>query len=1771
MSSLQQQLAAIAATSTHQLDLKAQKTAHGKSLLFESRVAASQSFDLIFSICYEGFRDLCALDQRFLSFARTLFSEQSKSEDRTQMTKKENDELDRVLESFITLVGSRILLKPAEKALEWLVRRFRVHEYNTETLVLSYLPYHSTPQFLALLSILPSTPPPTLRFLQPYLAPPTNPPREAIVYTAVNTPALFAALQSYVVKSLQAKHHGASLLSFWASVTAQALDAILDASRSGRREIQDQRTEQVLLRILPALNECLKLSDIPDANLGCYMILIILVTKASFEDKVLDSLLEAVIRSYGLETADGCLTCLAIIAEERSSITLPIPVEKRLFRIPDLPQALEVLATKCRAERLALGSALASLDRLSHGKHPEESREIFQRILESSILGPSYKSAAVSSFFRVFEESTPGSEAHGQLLELLSQLSESMHLAPLLQTIAQANGIDMDAMGVTVQVSLQVEDQGNENSDEEMLDVGETSQQEEQPSITLPKIDDSTFFCENVSSFSGALATFERAVVSKQAAQLLASKELETQNGHSKPLFLSFLVRTWSTSSSVPTRIEAIVSTTKFIKKTETAIDLQILIPYLLLALSDPAPAVRRAAATCIATLTEKSMGNGAKTEIWASSTFYGQKSSSISHLKSGECAQLLSSLFVPMLEECVMDSTSAIRLVRESLEGSKSIKTQAGPSLKSSVRGSALTFFASHIAVTPLLQARLRLLPIFNFTGKHAIGVRTTHIIPTIRTWCSLSNEEASSRCAAANINLSTANAVHLGGIVAREHESVKILQDLISGDLRTDNLDVVSAAFDRLIAVWTSIKSETRLSIGQILLDLALQEKHISESEKLRCNRSLEALRVLRLDTAILSDFIESIPNALQMPEGPPTKKRRRSSRNEMVRAEIQSPEDVSKLLRRTTIVLELIEASSPGDHPVLLKNLFGILGDLQQLRHQSGSDLVYLQSLVLGSLTPIVDRLKDDRNAAEYQASVRADLLVDCIRHSTNPQVQSAALLLIASLASWVPEVVLHNLMPIFTFIGSTLLRQTDDYSAHVVDQTISRVVPQLAESLRKRDKNLITGVADLLLSFTAAFEHVPLHRRLRLFSELARTLGPDDSLSAIIALLVDRYPNSTEPRKFVPGLLLQFDPVTTLKAFKGYLALVSDGCSEKRKISDVLFSLNEKQPTQVENALNQLLGALAELAANQTIHTHIAKAFRKNRDRSLPRAVFADIIESIIQLSKQVAGRPKLNESCRRVLTKCLDLLPTIDLISSAELLLSNPDPKVQVAAVRSVELRAGSVVQHDQQSVDSLLSFLPQADALLQKSEDIDVKAVTVSCIDRVIERFGKKDVTAVESVARTIAGAQSLASKEDRVRILSLLCITSIVDVLEEEAISLLPTVLPIAFKYLEESITEEKRGLHNAVFALLTNIVDRLAFMFSREYLIPALKLSHRSAVGDLGDSCDESRRGFYQSLSAGLEAQEIFVAIKSTWSAALSNGYESSREMLDLILATIENQTKSKMVKASSTLFNVLLETFDIRRAITAEATKATLEEDELELLETALIESIIAMTLKLNDSLFRPFFVQLVDAANSSSKQVKSHSITLCKFLAAFFDRFKSIVTSYSSYIIEHTVSLLNYIAQNPEESDLQTAVLKALQKSFQHDQDGFWQSPSHYSQILVPLLTQLTLPPQESATPVIPTITELATASASSVDNHREMNAILLKYMRSESASTRLATVKCEQSLTKRLGEEWLALLPEMLPFISELREDDDEEVERETQRWINMVEEILGEDLEAMLQ
>jgi U3 small nucleolar RNA-associated protein 10 len=295
-----------------------------------------------------------------------------------------------------------------------------------------------------------------------------------------------------------------------------------------------------------------------------------------------------------------------------------------------------------------------------------------------------------------------------------------------------------------------------------------------------------------------------------------------------------------------------------------------------------------------------------------------------------------------------------------------------------------------------------------------------------------------------------------------------------------------------------------------------------------------------------------------------------------------------------------------------------------------------------------------------------------------------------------------------------------------------------------------------------------------------------------------------------------------------------------------------------------------------------------------------------------------------------------------------------------------------------------------------------------------------------------------------------------------------------------------------------------------------------------------------------------------------------------LEVLSTALDSHPRSIVTKYSSVLAKIFQNAFDLRRHCTAVADDRFSVVIMLEV-EAAVNEVAIRMIYKFNDSTFRPMFANIVEWASNSlptkDKQGRTLRLqSLYGFMTVFFDNLKSIVTSYATYFLENAVTVLKTVDLKDEASrELWSRVLRTLVKCFEHDQDDFWQSPSHFSSVASVLGEQFVyasgLPLVQA---LVPAVVELA-AAADSPDHHKELNGTILQHLRSQNATIRLAAVKCQQALTDRLGEEWLSMLPEMLPFISELQEDDDDVVERETHRWIVKIEGVLGESLDSMLQ
>ena len=61
---------------------------------------------------------------------------------------KVNKKLNIEIEKFLVLLSPYFLLNTAHKALEWLIHRFHIHQFNKDDYLLLILPYHESRIFV---------------------------------------------------------------------------------------------------------------------------------------------------------------------------------------------------------------------------------------------------------------------------------------------------------------------------------------------------------------------------------------------------------------------------------------------------------------------------------------------------------------------------------------------------------------------------------------------------------------------------------------------------------------------------------------------------------------------------------------------------------------------------------------------------------------------------------------------------------------------------------------------------------------------------------------------------------------------------------------------------------------------------------------------------------------------------------------------------------------------------------------------------------------------------------------------------------------------------------------------------------------------------------------------------------------------------------------------------------------------------------------------------------------------------------------------------------------------------------------------------------------------------------------------------------------------------------------------------------------------------------------------------------------------------------------
>lgn len=496
--------------------------------------------------------------------------------------------------------------------------------------------------------------------------------------------------------------------------------------------------------------------------------------------------------------------------------------------------------------------------------------------------------------------------------------------------------------------------------------------------------------------------------------------------------------------------------------------------------------------------------------------------------------------------------------------------------------------------------------------------------------------------------------------------------------------------------------------------------------------------------------------------------------------------------------------------------------------------------------------------------------------------------------------------------------------------------------------------------------------------------------------------------------------------------------------------------------------------------------------------------------------------------------------------------------------------------------------MPKIAAIVSEISPDELKADALCCINAVTIKYGKQEPFIVAGLADAVISTGGLKSSDDGLLVLSLVCLTSMTSCLGGRIVPVLPKTVPFALDQLRASIQEDTAHemVHNSVFAFLDELVKTVP-SFMASYLLKLLPLAYGSA--GLCEFDDETatgvRRDLLRSIATSMDAKTVMSALLKTWAEAVGEGTTAVDEVLSTVEKVIDRATKSTVQKMHTALLQFLLLAFDIRRT-------SNFDDEDIEHLEERTLKIALQMVYKLSDTVFKPMFLRMLEWAAEDLRESdpdgrRKRLSVFWDLLTMLCDNLKSLVTEYYGYVLENAAEVVNK-GIGDGNNDLWEAVLKSLNVGFSTDERGmltflptlysvyfansssiqdFWQSPTHFDKIAPALLSSLN---GATARLTTPAIVELANA-AQSEEHFKFINTQVLQHMRSEDAGVRLAAVEAMTELYAKMGEEWLPWLPESVPLIAELMEDDEEDVERAVQRLIVKVEEFLGMgELEAML-
>ncbi|XP_047070750.1 uncharacterized protein At3g06530-like [Lolium rigidum] len=910
-----------------------------------------------------------------------------------------------------------------------------------------------------------------------------------------------------------------------------------------------------------------------------------------------------------------------------------------------------------------------------------------------------------------------------------------------------------------------------------------------------------------------------------------------------------------------------------------------------------------------------------------------------------------------------------------------------------------------------------------------------------------------------------------------------------------------------------------------------------------------------------------------------------------------------------------------------------------DASSETHDIPSFVKEAQQLVLLILKDIIDTLQSGHQD-KLLNSGNVNLFIKCIRSSDDVGTRNHGFSLIASLAKAFPQLVTESIVDLFVAIGDAV-KQDDSHSQRVMEDLLSVLVPCWLSKT--------TSIEKLLQIFIKSLADVDEHRRLTLMMYLLKTLGEENSLSTVVMYLlyalVERGSHSLSKLQKSHGLpslsamsqeweydlavnitgqysytlwfpclckLLQEIRMHQKQCLLPMLHLAMQFILVKVQDTELRFELEaEEAANSIQNSLGTLMEEVVLCSVKDKkgdISGDILKEVRNSANIILNiitgwmhASTYFEVITRLLEHPKSLVKRKTLGILCET---------------ARANSMVQNKQRKARKLKRSSLS----TALQVDKSSCPYFSELCYKILELIDREveSDTSVKIAAISSLEKLAKEYPSEN----PAYSKCLVTVINQISSGDAITSSGLINTAgSLINVLGSKALPQLPLIMTNMLQRAHQvsccpsgkfahgstttmaSFSSQSTSMLLSVLTTIEVIVQKLGDFVS-PYLegILDLVILHPECAFQIDGKLDVKAADVRRLLTERVPVRLILSPLLILFPSATKCGEASLSLTFQMIGSLVSTMDRLAVGTYHTKIYEHCLVALDLRRQ----------QLDSLKnvnLVEESIIQTIIALTMKLTESTFRPLFLRSLEWAESeidksTSKRSMDRAIVFYKLVNKLAEKHRSLFTPYFKYLLEGSVQYLSedgaLVSSKRKKKakledskvkdglsgqklwNLRALILESLHKCFLYDNDQKILDSSNFQTLLRPIVSQFVVEPPESLelVPDAPSVEEVdeiivlclgqMAVTARSDVLWKPLNHEVLMQTRSDNVRPKMLGLKVVRYMVQHLKEEYVVLVPETIPFLGELLEDVELPVKTLSQEILKELETLSGESLREYL-